>query len=242
MGILVKITTYIIGILVPAIISYYIAVWLQGPVNLEYYKVTDNNYGQLSILDDKLKFTVTKLSYKDSEYKALRLIKFLIINTNSQNLESGAQFFFSVGDVQKPLKQSHVVDVSFRAFTPQKDPVLISRKDNDTWGAGFIFNSDLPGKSNAEVTLVLNGEIAEIANKKVILKKTPRKKERLQLITSPDKTTLSMKATHFYAWLASVAVLFSTTWLIINIFTGNYSTGAKIVDWILKKIFGKGFI
>ncbi len=242
MDIAVKIITYITGILVPAIISYYIAKWLQGPVNLEYYKATDDNYGQLSILDDKLRFTVTKLSYEDSEYKALRVIKFLIINTNSQNLETGAQFFFSVGDDQESLKQSHVVNLNFKAFTPQKDPILISRKDNDIWGPGFVFDSDLPGKSNAEVTLILDGENAEIANREVVLKKTPRKKERLQLIISPDKAILSMKATYFYIWLASVAALYGTTWLLINISLGNYSTGAKIVDWILKKVFGTGFL
>ena len=98
MKIFVKAITYILGIFVPAIISFYIALWLQGPVNLEYYKATDDNYGQLSILDDKLKFSVTKLSYLGTVYQTLRVLKFLIINTNSQNLESGAQFFFSVGN------------------------------------------------------------------------------------------------------------------------------------------------
>lgn len=242
MNIFAKVVIYILGIFVPAIISYYIALWLQTPINLEYYKATDDNYGQLSILDDKLKFTVTKLSYSGSEYNMLRVVKFLIINANSQNLESGAQFFFLVGDGVTPLNPSYVLDLNFKAFTPQKDPVLISRKDNNTWGTGFVFDSDLPGKSNAEITLVLNGEVAGILNNEVALKKTPRKKERLQLVTSPDKATLSMKATHFYIWLASIAALYSTTWLLINIFTGNYSSGAKIVDWILKKVLGKGFL
>ncbi|MFC1541593.1 hypothetical protein ACFL50_03990, partial [Candidatus Latescibacterota bacterium] len=219
-----------------------IAIWLQGPVNLEYYKATDDNYGQLSILDDKLKFTVTELTYKDKEYQTLRVLKYLIINSNSQNLESGAQFFFSIKDKQKPLEQTHVVDMNFKTNTPQKDPVLISRKDNEIWGPGFIFDSDLPGKSNAEITLVLNGEAEELIDKEIELRKTPRKKERLQLITSPDKATLSMKASHFYIWIASVAILYATMWLLINIFLGNQSTGTKIVDWILKKIFGKGFI
>ncbi|SDU66767.1 hypothetical protein [Desulfobacula phenolica] len=242
MEIFVKVVTYISGIFVPAIISYYIAVWLQSPVNLEYYKATDDNYGGDSLLDDKLKFSVTKISYMGTEYQTLRVIKFLIVNTNSQNLESGAHFFFLVGNELKPLNPEHVVDLSFKAFTPQKDPVIINRKDNKDWGTGFTFSSDLPGKSNTEITIVLNGKNKDLNNKEIVLKKTPRKKERLQLITSPGKATLSMKAMHFYIWLASVASLYSITWLLINIFTGNYSTGAQIVNWVSKKIFGIGFI
>ena len=69
-------------------------------------------------------------------------------------------------------------------------------------------------------------------------------KGRVEFVNNPNKTVISMTVKNLVLWFISVACLYSIAWLILNIFRKNWSTGARILDWIIRKIFGddKGFI
>ena len=233
---------YVMGLAVPTIISYYIGKLLVGKINLKCYQTSDIIAREgTSRVNEKLSLRISGVTYDGKDRDAVRVIKFLILNNDWQHLDAGAHFIFTHKG-STPIPFDAVLNVSIECLTPTEDRILTKTIEDRNSEPGFKIESDLPGHSTLEVTLALDISAFPEMTGDIIVKKSARKRERLHLITDPSSSMISVKVSHFVLWLACVAALYSTAWLLINIYTGNYSTGAQIVDLIFRLIFSRGII
>jgi len=239
-----KIIIYFLGLLIPTFLSIYLAIWLPG-LNIKYYRIDSLQVSKgISnvISDSELKVDINKVIYKNNEYESLHIVRFVIINNDWQHLGKEAKFFFIIDNKFEKLSTQHIVDIIFNSSTPSGDIIHVKREDNTDIGTGFVLESDFPRNAELRITLLLNTPSLTNIDKNIQIRKLARGNERLSLISDPSSTMVSMKFSKLIIWWICTAILYSAAWLLVNIFTRNYSTGAKITDWILRKLIGKGFI
>ena len=92
------------------------------------------------------------------------------------------------------------------------------------------------------VSLIIDtGKFPELADKDIQMRNVSRKGEKMIQITAQPRT-LTFTVPRFIVFLVLTACTWGLAWCILNAILGNYSTGAKIFDWIFKKCGFSGFI
>jgi hypothetical protein len=237
-----KLALWVIGgLFIPTLFSYYIGQWLQGSIEIKYFPTSDNYYRNVNVIDEKLRFQATQLEYDGVPYDSLYILKYLLMNDDSQHLPEGAKFFFRVNK-EYIIPKKAVVDIALKSISPINEPILLDESYNNQVGPGFMIQTDLPSGAGVIANLILNAKFVDLHDAEVSIVKTPKARERLRLITSPATSKITMSALHFYIWIISIALCYAIAWLIVNILTGNYSTGARILDWIIQGLFKRSIL
>ena len=234
---------YIIGIAVPTVVAYYLGRWLSG-AGLRILKVDTVRAakGLTSLSQDQsIQLDISRILYKSEEVDSLVLSKFLIINENRNTFPSGSRFFF-VGQKGTTIPSNSVIDMKFETKS-EDDLIKVVRSDDSDLGPGIELKSGLPPNAQVEIKIVLDPTSGDLNMESISLKRLHDERGKIKfsdLTSSNNMIQISFK--NLVLWIVSVAVVYATTWLLINIYLGNYSSGARIVNWIWKNLFGAGFI
>lgn len=239
MSVFIKVTLYILGIIIPTIFSFYLGIWLQGDVKLLYVQGIDREVS-IDNQEDRLLVTIDDLQFTSSQGKSAnyRLVGMTVMNDDRRSLPGGEKFFFQVGDA--PIPEEAIKNMRFNSFS-NGDLIDVQPLQHNRFGTGFEVVSGLPGLSQVSITLTLDvGNFPHLKTNPVQLKKQASSNGQLEVGKKPHTITFEVRM--FIIWLVFVAVIYSASWLVINVILGNYSTGAKILDWISRTLFGHGFI
>ena len=234
-------TLFFLGAICTAIIGYYLHLWLGGAAELTYFLANDalaekgmiKTAGGVSLLVDAVE-------YGGKRYTKLRAMQFVILNQGNRGVPEGSRFVF-VGEDDSSVPSEAVVAVAAKGTAATGEVVLAERKDMPGIGPSIALKSALPGHGKLTVDLVL--DVAE----------SPRSREMridLRRVASSQhvkfsrlsEETVTFTFHRFILWLALTAAAYAGIWLLINIFTGNHSTGARIVNALCEWIFDWGFI
>ncbi len=236
-----KTLLYVLGVIFPILAAYYLHVWLAGNVPLGYFGLRDVVVckGQAEVERD-VTLVVDKVYYKTQSFDKLRIVRFLISNRGTRSLAKGAEFCF-VAKEPTIIPVSAVVAVTTKPIEDCDSVILSEQKFFDGVGPGFIFRSAFPGEAKLEVQLVLDVGISQkLENVAIEMKQVASLQP--STLRKLGETTLTFTLSNFVIWIVLSAAIYGAVWLLINIATGNYSSGARIANWIWKAAFAKGFI
>jgi len=236
-----RVLLYVLGVILPILVAYYLHVWLAGKVRLGYFRSGDVLFckGRSEVQKD-VTLLVEKVYYRNDSFDRLRIVEFLITNYGTRSLAGGTEFCF-VAKGTDMIPAAAVVAVSTNPVEDGSSITLAEQKFFDGVGPGFIFRSAFSGKAKLEVQLVLDVTISPRLQDAAIEMKQVASLEPSTL-RRLGETTLTLTFGNFVMWLVLSAGGYAGTWLVINIVTGNHSSGARMVSWTCEAVFGKGFI
>lgn len=237
--VLIKGILFMLSVVVTTIVGYYLYAWLGKDVTLKYAESSDieARIGP-SHLDKNLVLQVSEVNYRDNEYEAIRVIRFRIFNESSKGLKEDEQFVL-VSDDDTFISGEFIVDITCEGSPSDHGLVMCERSDIAGVGPGFKLKSDFPGKSYLDVFFVFDIKAAEsLANVQVTLNKIAKSDTRLEKISS-GVPTVTFNLYAFVVWLIVVALTYSAVWMGANVFSGNYTVGAKATDWVFRKLTGR---
>lgn len=228
-------TLIVIAAVLAAVFPFYWYQLVRGDVTIEYYQIADftTTLGRSSLADN-LVVNVSRIEFQAESYSSVRIVRFLLVNDESRSLESPARFLFFAGGGQ-PIDRTSIIDIQFKSLLTSSDVVLWDRWDSPRYGFGFELLSELPGDSRGVVTLILEGSDSRTANASVDMRKVSRRGEFLERVV-PFGGTITFTPTTLLVWLSGAAATWGAAWLLVNIALGNYSTGARLVFWLLQRI------
>lgn len=242
-ALLKKAAVYLASLAIPTAVAFYLGIWLKGDLDLKYYRESILNAQRGSVLvdpEEELRLEVKQVFYKSRPFDSVHLIRFTLMNDDWQSLGKGAEFYFRVRG--KPLPQKQVLGITCRSRTSTGDLVHLKRVEDPDLGLGLRLESDFPAHAQVRATLVVDtsardSELAAAVGEVELLKKY-RGRERLALATHPSEATITLPFWNAIIWCLAAACLYGGSWLALNIYLGNFSTGAVIVDFILRKLTG----
>jgi len=230
----------IIFIVIAAVLSFYITRWLEGDTDIE-INLVDNylvSEGATEVYEE-LVLDVKNITYSGTQYNSLRIISFLIAVDDTRNLKKDTRFAF-VEKESKRLEPDAALDINYDTTTPIDVLVDWRRSDIPDTAPGFRLNSALPGESRVKVTLIINTEkYPYLSESEIDLKLLAPGGD---IVVKPLQRILSFSAASFALWIILSVSVWGLAWCGLNIMLGNYSTGARMVFWIMKKVGISGFI
>ncbi|MDA2920510.1 hypothetical protein MYX76_13635 [Desulfobacterota bacterium AH_259_B03_O07] len=227
-----RIIGYFFPILVTVVFTIYITWWLEEEASLRYYQSE-----QFQASSGKVKVTenvdlhIESIKYKDKSISSIKVIRYILLNEDVKSIRESAKFFFAKGD-GRILDSTDVLDIDVNMLSPLSFPLLWER---------FYYSEDKPGfellnligKSRVLITLVLDTyKFPELANSEIQMHKLPGGIAPLPTY----ERLITFTVFNFILWIILAAFIWGSSWCILNIILGNYSTGARIVNWILIKI------
>jgi len=244
-SIILKVFGALLAPILSLVVVYYGLAWFK--TDLVYYQLDTIEIpkGLSSILPGvDLQIKDSPVVYKNKEYSSLRVERFEMINENWQPIKEGAQFFFVI-EASKPIQTEKVVDILFDYSTSSEDIIRYKRNDDASIGPGLTLLSAIPPSTKMQISLILHTSLEEsdiYSNREIELRKVSRAGERLRSTNLPDSKMISMPIYGLIITIICSALVYGLIWLGTNIWLHNYSSGARILNWIFVKLFGEGFI
>ena len=234
----------IVAAVVGGFVSVYMARWLEDDIELSYRQMDDlvAQVG-LSQLQEGLTAYIERLQYGTSSYTSLRAVRYLLQNEAAQSLDEPSTFYFIARkDGQTiAIAPDAVVDVRWTPLSQESDGPLLKRTDDSVIGPGFTMVSAFPGKSLIQVTLVLDVDAhPDLAEAQIGMRKKAGQATLTEKTSFPRTYNLSLATLLIVVLVASAVggTIWASLWMIVNIYQGNYTVGARIIDNILYVLFG----
>lgn len=221
------------------IATIYLPPLISGSIDIEYLLISDEllELGETTIHDSFI-MEISKIRRDSEEYQRLRVLVFQIRNVDWRDLPENSKYFFYNPVDGVRLKGEPSRFVYFKSSQPHV-PLALTGKPVHGKELGFEITSSIPAGSRLAITLLLPlNDKAKEARQPIAIAKQYKSGEALSAAVESAKLD---------SWEAlviglSLGITYASIWLVINIFLGNYSSGAHIVNSIFLKIFRRGFI